>query len=283
MQRVIIFLIVLPFLFACDSNNTTDKSQSKVKTTASDSSVNITFDKEDLENADIITNAENTTEEDPQPLSGMISKTGKAEAERGTIEDEDEALRAKRARTQFSNGTTYYKQGELEKAIESFKLALEYKPDNSKAFFNLGKIYYDLGQKDLSLSYYKDAARLNPNDSLSLLGIGLLYSEKGDVKNADLYYTQGIEVAPHFSVLYFNRGTMYGQEKKYQKSLEDLTKAIQYDEQNSEAYVNRGLAYFYSKQMDMACKDWHKAAALGNAKGKKAVDIYCSGKNKEKK
>ena len=41
--------------------------------------------------------------------------------------------------------------------------------------------------------------------------------------------------------------------------------------------------YFYSKQMDMACKDWHTAAALGNAKGKKAVDIYCSGKSKEDK
>ncbi len=283
MQRIIIFLIVLPFLFACDSNNTTTKTQSKVKTTASDSSVNITFAKEDLENADIVVDGENSTKEEIQPLSGIISKTGKAEAERGTIEDEDEALRERRARTQFNNGTSYYKQGELEKAIESFKLALEYKPDNSKAFYNLGKIYYDQGQKDLSLSYYKDAARLNPNDSLSLLGIGLLYYEKGDFNNAVRYYNKAIVAAPHFGAVYFNRGTMYGQNKQYEKSLQDLTMAIKYEEQNSEAYVNRGLAYFYSKQMDMACKDWHKAAALGNTKGKKAVDIYCSGKRKEKK
>ena len=284
MQRIIIFLIVLPFLFACDSNNTTTKTQSKVKTTVSDSSVNITFDKEDLEDAGIVADTENSTEEEEiQPLTGMISKTGKAEAERGTIEDEDEALKARRARTQFNNGATYYRQGELDKAIDAFKLALEYNPDNSKAFYNLGKIYYDLGQKELSLSYYKDAANLNPHDSLSLLGIGLLYYEKGDFNNAVRYYNKAIVAAPHFSAVYFNRGTMYGQNKKYEKSVEDLTMAIKYDKQNSEAYVNRGLAYFYSKQMDFACKDWNKAAAMGNAKGKKAVGIYCSGEDKEKK
>ena len=165
MQRVIIFLIVLPFLFACDSTDKTKETKSKVQTSLTDSSVNITFAKEDLENADIVANAENSTkEEDIQPLSGIISKTGKAEAERGTIEDEDEALKARRARTQFNNGATYYKQGELDKAVEAFKLSLEYNPDNSKAFYNLGKLNYDMGQKDLSLSYYLDAYNLNPHE-----------------------------------------------------------------------------------------------------------------------
>jgi len=283
MQKVIYLLFVLPFLFACNSGNNkpdSNKSKSIVTTSVSDSLVNISFDKSELENEGLTLITKVGAEQRTEPLSGIISKSGNFEAERGTIEDEDAALTLRRARTAFNNGNTYYKDGELDKAAEAYKLSLEYKPDNDKAFYNLGKVYYDMGQKDLSLTYYKDAANINPNDSLSLVAIGLIYYEKGDMVNATKFYNKTEEVASGFSGLFFNRGTMYGQQKEYQLSIDDLTKAIEYDDQNSEAFVNRGLAYFYSKQIEPACKDWKKAASMGNQKGVKAVEIYCSGKKK---
>jgi len=283
MQRVIIFLIAIPLLFACSTNNTKSDNnktddQPKVVTNVEDGAATISYAKEDM----VVDSTRNeTTSDKPKSISGLVSKTGKAEAERGTIEDEDEALNLRRARTQFTNGTTYYKEGELDKAIESFKNSLEFKPDNDKAFYNLGKIYYDQGQKELSLSYYKDAVRINPGDSLSLVAIGLLYYEKGNMEEALRYYNQTVDIAPKFGMVYFNRGTMFGQNKNYDQSLEDLTKAIQYDSENSEAYINRGLAYFYTKNIELACKDWKKAESMGNPKGKQAVEIYCSGKKKK--
>ncbi len=280
MQRVIIFLVLIPFLFACESNNNNnntnkvdEKKDGKLVATVSDSSATISF--EDSEPTTDSSKLEGNPEE-TKPLTGVISESGKTKVDRGTIEDEEEALKLRRARTQFTNGITYYKEGNLDQAIEAFKLALEFKPDNDKVFYNLGRIYYDLGQKELSMSYYKDAIRLNPNDSLSLVAVGLLYYEMGDFAEAEKYYDNTIEIAPRFSMVYFNRGTMFGQQKKYQLSLQDLNKAIQYNKENSESYINRGLAYYFLKKMDLACKDWHKAAAMGNPKGTRAVDIYCS-------
>jgi len=282
MQRVIILLVLIPFLFACNSGNQEKKSTTKTKVEAKkstdNSSIDVTFDKSELENEGLTlitkVGSKNTTD----TLSGLISKSGNLKADRGTIEDEDAALTLRRARTAFNNGNTYYKDGELDKAAEAYKLSLEYKPGNAKAFYNLGKVHYDMGQKELSLSYYKDAVSINPNDSLSLVAIGLIYYEKADITNAIKFYNKTEEVAPGFSGLYFNRGTMYGQQKKYQLSIEDLTKAIKFDNQNSEAFINRGLAYFYIKQIEMACKDWQEASNMGNQKGTKAVEIYCSGK-----
>ncbi len=274
MKRLIILLLTFPFLFSCDTNNKVGENQDKVVATITDSSATITFKKEDITKDSTILE---TSADKPKPLTGNDSKTGNEGAERGTIEDEDEALRLRRARTQFNNGATYYKQGDLDKAIEAFKLALEFKPDNDIVFYNLGRIYYDLGQKNLSMSYYQDAVRINPIDSLSLVAIGLLYYEKGDFVEAVKFYDSTIAVAPHFSMVYFNRGTMFGQQKKYQMSLQDLNKAIEFDKENSEAYINRGLAHYFLKQMDLACKDWHKAKAMGNPKGVKAVETYCSG------
>lgn len=281
MYRIIIILIILPCLFACNvdnsSNNTTIESKDKIVATINDSSATITILNENTAKDSSVPET-NTDEVDP--LTGMVSKSGNTEAERGTIEDEEEALKLRRARTQFNNGNTYYKEGKLDQAIDAFIKVLEYKPDNDKAFYNLGRIYYDMGQKQLSMSYYKDAIRLNPSDSLSLVAVGLLYYEQGDYVEAAKFYDSTIAVAPNFSMVYFNRGTMFGQQKKYQMSLQDLNKAIEFDEDNSEAFINRGLAYFYLKQIDMACKDWHKAKSMGNPKGDRAVEIYCSGKVK---
>jgi|TARA_B100001964_G_C14083583_1_gene531470 tetratricopeptide (TPR) repeat protein len=278
MQRIIILLIVVPFLFACDVNNSsndeTNENQNKVVATLTDSSATITFTTDDFKTDSTILEV---NPDEAKPVTGIVSKSGKTKVDRGTIEDEEEALKLRRARTQFTNGITYYKDGDLDQAIEAFKLALEFKPDNDKVFYNLGRIYYDLGQKELSMSYYKDAVRLNPSDSLSLVAIGLLYYEQGDFVEATKFYDSTIAVAQHFSMVYFNRGTMFGQQKMYQKSLQDLNKAIEYDDKNSEAFINRGLAHYFLKQMDLACKDWHKAAAMGNPKGTRAVDIYCSG------
>jgi len=286
MPRIIFFLILLPFFVACNSGNQENKSSTsetkvEAKKSTENGSVEVTFDKSELENEGLTLITKVGTENTTDTLSGLISKSGNLKVDRGTIEDEDAALTLRRARTAFNNGNTYYKDGELDKAADAYKLSLEYKPNNDKAFYNLGKVYYDMGQKDLSVSYYKDAANINPNDSLSLVAIGLLYYEKGDITNAIKFYNKTEEVAPGFSGLYFNRGTMYGQQKKYQLSIEDLTKAIKYDDQNSEAFINRGLAYFYSKQIEPACKDWKKAASMGNQKGVKAVEIYCSGKKKK--
>lgn len=276
MQRVVILLIFIPFLFACDSNNkAVDKKDSKLVATISDSSATISFSDDEQKTDSSL--SEN------KPVSGIVSKSGNNKADRGTIQNEDEALLLRKARTQFNNGITYYKEGNLDQAIEAFKLSLEYKPDNDKVFNNLGKIYYDLGQKQLSMSYYKDAVRLNPKDSLSMVAVGLLYYEMGDFEEAAKFYNRTVEIAPGFSMVYFNRGTMFGQQKKYQQSLDDLNKAIEFDQKNSESYINRGLAYFYLKQMELACKDWHKAAKMGNSKGIKAVDLYCSGGKKTSK
>ncbi len=256
MQKIVVFLIMLTTLISCTSGDPTNKEKARLSTVENDSSASIIIKPEAVDENDTLI-AKNNSDKDKENF--------------------------KQAQREFINGTTNYKNGNIEQAIESFKTSLEFFPDNDKAFLNLGNLYYELGQKDLSLSYYKDAVRINPSDSMSLVAIGLIYSERGDTNQAINYYNKAINVAPYFSMVYFNRGTLFGLQKKYQLSIQDLTSAIQYNEQYSEAYVNRGLAYFYTKQMDRACKDWKKAADFGNEKGRKAVDIYCSGKSREKK
>jgi len=258
MRYILLFFISLSFLFACSSASNSEN------TNQAQNNVSVVTDVSDsLKGATVVIN--NTDSNDTLNIQSRETKTGfiakpgvepMTEVER--TKSKNASLEIRRAKTAFNNGTVYYDDGELYKAVEAFKKSLEYKPNNSKAFYNLGKIYYDLGQKQLSMAYYKDAVDLNKSDTLSLVAIGLLYYEMGNITDAVAYYNEAEKIAPHFSMLYFNRGTLYGQQKQYQLSISDLTNAIKYNNENSEAYVNRGLAYFYIKDINLACSDWQK-------------------------
>ncbi len=195
-----------------------------------------------------------------------------------TDKEKKKRLNLRRAHTAFKTGLNAYNKGDIETATEKFRECLSYDPENAIANYNLGKIYYDQKQPDLALSYFKSAVSANPKDSASMISVGLIYFNKNDFNQAESWYNKAIAIAPYYGQAYFNRGTLYGTHKYYSKSKDDLLKAVQYDPQNSEAYVNLGLAYFYMKDRNSACKAWHKAAKMGNPKGKQAVKAYCQKK-----
>ncbi len=281
MRNFIFLIIFIPFLISCNTGNNNTEEQKAEKITEKQSTTVISD--EPVVNNEVVDSVKSPKlkihkSQKRQPIEQLISESGNTSTEAVPIGDDDEMLNERRSRTEFTNGITYYKKGELEKSAAAFKKSLEFKPDNYKAFYSLGLVYYSLGQMDLSLSYYLDAVRVNPQDSLSMMGVGLLYYKKGEMQQALDYYARTLEIAPGFSEVYFNRGTMLGQNKQYELSIEDLSNAIKYDKTNSEAYLNRGLAYFYSKDLPNACKDWQKSKEMGNEKGIQALEKYCKKK-----
>lgn len=192
-----------------------------------------------------------------------------------TLANKNPETEKKQAMLSYNEGIKLYKEGDMQGALDKFKIALKAVPTDSRINHYVGRIYYDMGQKDLAISYYEDAVRYNIDDSVSILGIGQIYFDKGDFVKAMEYYNMSLDVAPGYGLAYYNRGTLLGMQNKYPEALEDLNKSIQYDATNPNAFLNRGLAYYYLKAMNSACADWQKAADMGLQKGVDAVNLYC--------
>jgi tetratricopeptide (TPR) repeat protein len=176
----------------------------------------------------------------------------------------------------YNQAINYFEEGDMQKAMEQFKVSLEVYPENSKTNHYIGRIYYDMGQKELAMAYYEDAVRFNIDDSISMLGIGQIYFDMGDYENAMKYYDMTIDISPDYGLAYYNRGTLLGMQNQYNPALEDLNRAIELDPENGNAYVNRGLAHYYLKDLQKACEDWQKAADMGMPKAQEAISIYCN-------
>lgn len=63
-------------------------------------------------------------------------------------------------------GTRYYYQGEYEKAVDSFKMAISLNPNFALFHSQIGSVYYKLKMLDSALAEWEKAYELNPDNQL---------------------------------------------------------------------------------------------------------------------
>ena len=91
------------------------------------------------------------------------------------------------ARLEYNHGIDYYKSGEYDKAMDSFRKAISLSPDYIDAYYNLGTILEYLNQYDYALEMFKQIILRSPEDYEAVYKAGLLANKTGD-KQAALDY-----------------------------------------------------------------------------------------------
>ncbi|MDD3149550.1 MAG: tetratricopeptide repeat protein [Candidatus Gastranaerophilales bacterium] len=90
------------------------------------------------------------------------------------------------------NGNKYFKEQNYKKAIESYKKAVEIKPDYPDVYFNLGRSYRYLGDIPNAINSYEKLIKLNPDDLESLCNLADCYKLNGDFNTAEKTYKKVI-------------------------------------------------------------------------------------------
>ena len=132
-------------------------------------------------------------------------------------------------------GDMYARHGELEKAVEEFKKAIELKPNYGDAYHNLANVYHQMGKDDLARENYQKALEFNPGLWQSHQNLAALYflEEKFDL--AEEHLLKAIEINPTDAELYVNLSILYQKMGKKEKAAEALQKALSSDPQNQKA------------------------------------------------
>src|SRR5581483_6016650 len=82
------------------------------------------------------------------------------------------------AASYLERGNQWLKQGEMERAIEDFNLAIAFDASSPVAFFNRGIARYLKGDLDGALSDYNKALLINPKYGEALLNRGTVYADQ---------------------------------------------------------------------------------------------------------
>lgn len=133
------------------------------------------------------------------------------------------------AENYFGLGLAYRGLNKFDSAIISLEKSLELKPDYVDALSKMGEIYgQNLNRIDRAEDCFLKAIKIKPNDESSLENLGIVYGIKGDYKRSLSFFQQALELKPDKYELYLNIAETYRIMGNQSMSADFMSKAQKY-------------------------------------------------------
>ena len=162
----------------------------------------------------------------------------------------------------YEKGNEYYEQGDYDRAIESYNMAVILNPNFLESYFNRALCYYNKKNYDKSIDDYTRAIEIDADNPLIYNNRGDAYYRKQDFEKAIADYDKAIGLNKDYLKAHYNRGLAYACLQDYETAVQNFTKVTEIDPNFAEAYNARGLAYEYMEKFDDAIADYEKAVEL---------------------
>jgi serine/threonine protein kinase len=133
------------------------------------------------------------------------------------------------AEDHFRQGNEFIQAGELEKAVEEYKKALEIDADNVDVLTNLGVVYYNLGQLDEAVLYYSRAIESAPGDADIHSNLAAAYVQMNQLDRALDEYLTAMDLNPDLAEAAFGLGVVYLQQGEVEKAIQAFEKFQELD------------------------------------------------------
>lgn len=112
---------------------------------------------------------------------------------------------AQLAQAYYNRGTEWAGQGNHDRAVADFNLAIELDPKLAVAYYNRALSLSSLGQSERAIADYTSVLRFAPRDMNALIGRAVEATVTGDHKRALADYDEVIRLDPNGATGYFGR------------------------------------------------------------------------------
>ena len=194
-------------------------------------------------------------------LATVLRKLGDLEASERELKLGRDATQSKTDRSVAENKATLAERemdsGNIQKAVELYREALELTPDDALLTFKLSVALDKLGDIAGEREALERAVRIDPDLAAAHNQLGYLASRSGDPVAAEQHFRQAVRAAPSFTQAWINLAATLGIEAKLLEAQKVVETALKLDPANEEALrlrqelttsaqpsANLGLAYY---------------------------------------
>lgn len=159
-------------------------------------------------------------------------------------------------------GERLLKDGQLEKAVRSFDLAINQGNNSPNVYVSRGITLAQLGQLDKALKDLDQAIYLDDKASGYYAVRGQIKATMGNQLGAIADFNQSIKLGNENFVVYLQRGKSYMKIQNYKAAVEDFNQVLLNEENNEEALLQRGWSLYFMKNYPQAIVDFNEVIRI---------------------
>ncbi len=152
-------------------------------------------------------------------------------------------------------------QGKGEEAKRWAQKAIEFNPQNYRAWYELGFID-SRTDKQAAIVDYEKAVSIQGNFAPVQRDLGLLFFQQQNYAGAAKHLAQAAKLGINDSILYNDLGISYSRLDRQHQAIESYQQALHLDPNLAQAHLNLGFAYEQLKQNSLAEREYQKACDL---------------------
>jgi Flp pilus assembly protein TadD len=189
------------------------------------------------------------------PLDGMIppylEEMRREWTQKQTADTERSDSRAERY---YNKGVSYHQQGELNRAIDSYKEALTFNPEHLPAHTNLATAYVQTGRFKEAEQELVYLYALRPRNMKVLFNLGFLLYQIGEYVSAETKLKKLLELEPLHLEANLLLASIYEKKGELDKALEFCIKAYQVNSVDPRVLYRLGRAWDMADEPSKAAK-----------------------------
>lgn len=185
----------------------------------------------------------------------------------------DKGFDKQKARLYELRGTSYYRTGKFNEAVEDLTNCIRLDPSDWADYSMLGIAYFNLNRTDEAIQALEKALSMKPGESATADVLGKAYFKKGVAALSAKQYpaaTQALLKAkdydPKNGYIYFNIAEACLFQKKYPDAEKALNQALALIPKSQEVYARMGLVYEKQNKWDLALNAYKKADEINPSK-----------------
>jgi tetratricopeptide (TPR) repeat protein len=179
-----------------------------------------------------------------------------------TLSEERANGEQQRAEALVSRASAQLEEGQFDRALEDYKLAIALNPHSAAAYDGRGTTYRKRGEFERAILDYNHAIELCPACAQVYVNRGLAYYSTRRLDRAILDFDRAIQIQPDLVSAYESRATALSEIGEYRRAIIDLNRAAELNPFSPTLYLNRGIAYKQAQDVVRAKDDFHTAIRL---------------------
>ena len=160
----------------------------------------------------------------------------------------------------YNLGRTFEREGDSNRAVESYRRAVTVNPRHSKAHFNLAGLLLHKGLDTEAIDHYRRVIEIRPDHADAHNNLGLLLATRGDSAAALLEYQEALRIDPNHDKAFFNLGELLAKQGDLAGAVSNYQQAARLNPMAAEIQV--GLAIVLARQGRLEAATTHFLRAV---------------------